>query len=156
MLNHRPGNDPAASPNTNRSALVTHHHHNLSAPFFSLLTPLPLLLHPSLWQQLSLYVHRTTNPTLFQSNVQELILNSSPYELVKKGLLSLPVTRRSLSIPDSVTNVCSVVQLLLPLIIFQVVLPARHIPASSMRAKMSPLRSCSATSVCLHVELCVL
>lgn len=47
-----------------------------------------------------------------------LSLNSSPYELVKKGLLSLYVT--SLNIPDSLKNLCHVKQLTPSLITFQI------------------------------------
>lgn len=54
------------------------------------------------------------------------VLNSSPYELIKKGLLSIYVTRLSLNIPDFLMNLCNVEQLTLPLITFQVVVPAGH------------------------------
>lgn len=54
------------------------------------------------------------------------VLNSSPYELVKKGLLSLYVTRLSHNTPDSLMNLCNVEQLRLPLITLQVVVPVGH------------------------------
>lgn len=61
------------------------------------------------------------------------VLNSSPYELVKKGLLSLRVTELGLNIPDFLMNLCNVEQLTLPLITLRLVLPVGHdfIPAAS-------------------------
>lgn len=55
---------------------------------------------------------------IFHTNVQTLVLNSSPYELVKKGLLSLCG-----NIPDCNEPVQS---LTLPLITFQLVVPVGH------------------------------
>lgn len=63
---------------------------------------------------------------LFHKNVQMPVLNSSPYELIKNGLLSLYVTRQSLNIPDSLMNLCNVEQLTLPLITCRVVVPVGH------------------------------
>ncbi len=76
-----------------------------------------------------------------------LVLNSSPYELIKKGLLSLPVTRPSLNIPDFLMNLCNVEQLTQPLITFQVVLPVGH--------NLNPCRLWAKQEVCMN-HMCVI
>lgn len=90
------------------------------------------------------------------------VLNSSPYELVKTGLLSLCVTGLSLNIPDFLMNLCNVKQLTLPLITLQVVLPVGHnfypcclgltvIYAHSFPALLHSERSCLCVCVCVFV-----
>ncbi len=87
------------------------------------------------------------------------VLNSSPYELVRKGLLSLYVTRLSLNIPDSLMNLCTVEQLTLPLITFQVGVPVGHNSHTCcLRAKRDTLIHFlprSEKCVCVCVQVCV-
>lgn len=87
------------------------------------------------------------------------VLNSSLYELVKKGLPALYVTRLSLNIPDFLMNLCNVEQLMLPLITFQVVVPVGHNPCPCcLQAKQDTLIHfllCHIVFICVSRSVCV-